>query len=115
VRCCDVAFLGEARGELGLQRKLFSQPESVSIGIAAWRRAGSARSAQLPRDSFGGLPELLSKRTRRTRSTTGGGACSAIRAWTTASSFGQRYTPDEINGNATDVAASPAATISELR
>ena len=45
----------------------------------------------------------------------GGGVCNAVNAWMTASSLGQRHTPDEISGKAIDVAPSPAATIRELQ
>nr|BFE73721.1 hypothetical protein GCM10020092_070220 [Actinoplanes digitatis] len=55
-----------------------------------------------------------SKRTRRTDSTWSGTPRSAASACATASSFGHRYTPEEISGNATDRAPSSAATDSEL-
>lgn len=40
-----------------------------------------------------------------------GSACRAVNAWPTASSFGQRYTPEEISGKAIDRAPRSAATL----
>ena len=55
-----------------------------------------------------------SKRTRRATSTVVSSARRAVSAWRTASSFGLAYTPEEINGNATDRAPRPAAAANEV-